>query len=112
RQEEAVADTQLEPGLEQRYLNGRFPEHVRLGDVVSLVVLVGVQQAKRLSASLAPVAIPPEGVEVVLNLIDHPGFTARSPERVPVKVFPGADSPLVAIDLEATEVGIHGLQLE
>ena len=105
-------ETRPEPGLEQRYLNGRFPEHVRLGDVVSLIVLVGVQQAERLSAALAPVEIPPEGVEVVLNLVDHPGFIARSPERVALRVFPGTDSPLAAFDLEATEVGVHGLQLE
>jgi pimeloyl-ACP methyl ester carboxylesterase len=109
---ETTADARPGQGLEQRYLNGRFPEHVRLGDVVSLVVLVGVQRAERLSAALAPVEIPPQGVEVVLNLIDHPGFTARSPERVTLKVFPGTDSPLVAFDLEATEVGVHGLQLE
>ncbi|MGH2984313.1 MAG: CHAT domain-containing protein, partial [Solirubrobacterales bacterium] len=108
----AAPDARPKPGLEQRYLNGRFPEHVRLGDVVSLIVLVGVQQAERLSAALAPVEIPPEGVEVVLNLVDHPGFTARSPERVALRVFPGTDSPLAAFDLEATEVGVHGLQLE
>ena len=112
RGEPGPIDVQREPGLEQRYLNGRFPKHVRLGDVVSLVVLIGVQQTERLSAALAPVAIPPEGVEVVLNLIDHPGFTARSPERVPITVYSGVDSPLVAFDLEATAVGVHALQLD
>jgi len=104
--------SELDQGLEQRYLNGRFPQVVRLGDVVSLVVRVGVQPAERLSAALAPVAIPPDGVEVVLNLVDHPGFVARSPERVPLTVFPGVDSAPAAFDLEASEAGVHALQLE
>jgi pimeloyl-ACP methyl ester carboxylesterase len=104
--------TEPEQGLEQRYLNGRFPQVVRLGDVVSLVVRVGVQPAERLSAALAPVAIPPDGVGVVLNLVDHPGFVARSPERVPLTVFPGADSAPAAFDLEASQSGVHTLQLE
>src|SRR4029077_13504486 len=55
RGEPGPIDVQREPGLEQRYLNGRFPKHVRLGDVASLVVLIGVQQTERLSAALAPV---------------------------------------------------------
>jgi hypothetical protein len=49
-----------EQGLEQRYLNGRFPQVVRLGDIVSLVVSIGVQPAARLSEALAPIAIPPK----------------------------------------------------
>jgi pimeloyl-ACP methyl ester carboxylesterase len=101
-----------EPGLEQRHLNGRFPQQVRLGDVVSLVVRIGLQPIDRLSAALAPIEVVPEGVEVVLNLVDHPGFIARSPERVPLKVFPGTDSAPAAFDLEATDVGVHTLQLE
>ncbi len=104
--------TQPEPGLEQRYLNGCFPQHIRLGDVVSLVARIGVQPIEQLSAALTPVEIPQEGVEVVLNLADHPGFSMRSPERVPLRIYPGTDSAPAAFDLEAREVGVYGLQLE
>jgi hypothetical protein len=51
-------------------------------------------------------------VQVVLNLVDHPGFVARSPERVPLTVFRGVGSAPAAFDLEASETGVHALQLE
>jgi len=101
-----------QPVLDQRYLAGRFPEHVRLGDTASLVAWIAVQTAERLSARLQPIAIPPAGVEIVLNLVDHPGFKARSPERMPLTVVAGKDSPPVSFDLAATTEGVHTLRLE
>jgi hypothetical protein len=104
-------ETTGEPGVEPRYLQGRFPERVRRGEVASLLVRLGVAAGDALSAALKPVAIPPEGLDVVLNLVDRAGFTLRSPERATLKVFPGRDSEWALFDLEATEPGVHTLQV-
>ena len=95
------------PGLEQRYLQGRFPESVRLGAVAPLVVRLGLQPTEQREAALKQFAVPAGGVEVVLTLVDHPGFTPRSPERATLTVVPGKDSDWALFDLEAAEEGVH-----
>jgi len=97
---------------EQRFLQGRFPERVRLGEDVTLLVRLGLQPGARLEAGLAPLAVPEAGLEVVLLLVDSSGFTLRSPERQAVHVVPRQDSSWAAFELQATGEGVHTLQVE
>ena len=69
------------PVPERRCLQGRFPERVRLGEEVTLLVRLGLQPGARLETKLAPLAVPEAGLEVVLLLVESTGFTLRSPER-------------------------------
>ena len=97
---------------ERRWLQGRFPERVRLGEEVSLLVRLGLQPGARLEAGLAPLAVPEAGLDVVLLLVDSPGFTLRSPERQVVRVVPRQDSDWAGFDLRAAREGVHTLQVE
>ena len=76
------------PVPEQRFLQGRFPERVRLGEEVSLLVRLGLRPGGQLEAGLRPVRVPEAGLKVVLLLVDSPGFILRSPERAVVQVVP------------------------
>jgi CHAT domain/Lecithin:cholesterol acyltransferase len=110
-----VAPTPVEPAApvpEQRFLQGRFPERVRLGEEVTLLARLGLQPGARLEAKLAPLAVPEAGLDVVLLLVDSPGFTLRSPERQVVHVVPRQDSSWAAFELQATGEGVHTLQVE
>ena len=100
------------PVPEQRFLQGRFPERVRLGEEVTLLVRLGLQPGARLEAGLAPLAVPEAGLDVVLLLVDSPGFTLRSPERQAVRVMPRQDSGWAAFELQATGDGVHTLRVE
>lgn len=55
----------MEPGAlaapEQRFLQGRFPERVRLGENVSLLVRLGLQPGERLEAGLRRCGCPRPG---------------------------------------------------
>ena len=110
-----VAPTPAEPAApvpEERFLQGRFPERVRLGEEVTLLVRLGLQPGARLEAGLAPLAVPEAGLEVVLLLVDSPGFTLRSPERQVVRVVPRQDSGWAAFELQAAGDGVHTLRVE
>jgi hypothetical protein len=100
------------PAPEQRFLQGRFPEQVRLGEEVSLLVRLGLQPGARLEARLAPLAVPEAGLAVVLLLVERPGFTLRSPERQVVDVVPRQDSSWAAFELQAIGEGVHTLRVE
>ncbi len=100
------------PIPERRFLLGRFPERVRLGQEVSLLVRLGLQPGARLEAGLRPLAVPEAGLDVVLLLVDSPGFTLRSPERQVVHVFPRQDSNWAGFELQAVRQGVHTLQVE
>ncbi len=97
---------------EQRFLQGRFPERIRLGDEVSLLVRLGRHPGPWLKAPLAPLAVPEAGLDVVLVLVERPGFTLRSPDRVVVRVAPRQDSNWASFELQATGPGVHSLQVE
>ena len=97
---------------ERRFLQGRFPERVRLGEEVTLLARLGLQPGARLEAKLAPLAVPEAGLDVVLLLVDSPGFTLRSPERQLVHVVPRQDSSWAAFELQATGEGVHTLRVE
>ena len=110
--ETAPAVLPAPPVPEQRFLQGRFPERVRLGEEVSLPVRLGLQPGERLAARLQPIAVPENGLDVVLLLVESPGFTLRSPERQVVHVVPRQDSNWAMFDLQATGEGVHTLQVE
>jgi hypothetical protein len=97
---------------EERLLQGRFPERVRLGEEVSLLVRLGLQPGARLEARLRQLVVPESGLDVVLLLIDSPGFTLRSPERQVVRVTPRQDSNWAGFELQAAREGVHTLQVE
>ena len=100
------------PVAEQRFLQGRFPERVRLGEEVSLLVRLGLQPGRPLEAALRPLTVPEGGLEVVLLLVESPGFILRSPERAVVQVVPRLDSNWAGFELQATREGVHTLQVE
>lgn len=100
------------PASEVRFLQGRFPERVRLGEGVSLLVRLGLEPGARLEAPLRPLAVPENGLDVVLLLVDSPGFTLRSPERQVVRVVPRQDSSWSGFELLAAREGVHTLQVE
>ena len=100
------------PVPERRLLQGRFPERVRLGEEVSLLVRLGLQPGGRLEAGLRPLAVPEAGLDVVLLLVESPGFTLRSPERAVVHVVPRQDSDWAGFELQAAREGVHTLQVE
>ncbi len=102
----------VQPVPEQRFLQGRFPERVRLGEEVTLLVRLGLQPGARLEAGLAPLAVPEAGLDVVLLLVGSLGFTLRSPERQVVRVVPRQDSSWAAFELQATGEGVHTLRVE
>ena len=108
----APADPVALPAPEQRFLQGRFPERVRLGEEVSLLVRLGLRPGGRLAARLRPVRVPEAGLEIVLLLVDSPGFALRSPERTVVQVSPRQDSNWASFELQATREGVHTLQVE
>lgn len=107
-----LAEPATSPVAEQRFLQGRFPEGVRLGEEVSLLVRLGLQPGTRLEAGLRPLAVPEAGLDVVLLLVDSPGFALRSPERQVVHVVARQDSSWAAFELQATGEGVHTLQVE
>jgi hypothetical protein len=100
------------PAAEQRFLPGRFPERVQLGDEVSLLVRLGLQPGARLEATLHPLLVPEAGLDVVLFLVDNPGFTLHSSERAVVHVVPRHDSNWAGFELQAARDGVHTLQVE
>lgn len=100
------------PVPEQRFLQGRFPERVRLGEEVSLLVRLGLRPGGQLEAGLRPVRVPEAGLKVVLLLVDSPGFILRSPERAVVQVVPRQDSDWASFELQAAREGVHTLQVE
>jgi hypothetical protein len=108
----ALAGDVVAPVPEQRFLQGRFPERVRLGEEVSLLVRLGLQPGARLEAGLRPLAVPEAGLDVVLLLVENPGFTLRSPERAVVHVIPRQDSNWAGFELQAARQGVHTLQVE
>ena len=108
----APAEPVALPVPEQRFLQGRFPERVRLGEEVSLLVRLGLRPGERLEAGLRPVRVPEAGLEIVLLLVDSPGFTLRSPERTVVHVSPRQDSNWASFELQATREGVHTVQVE
>jgi hypothetical protein len=110
--EPAPAELPASPVPEQRFLQGRFPERVRLGEEVSLPVRLGLQPGERLEARLRPLAVPENGLDVVLLLVQSPGFTLRSSERQVVHLVPRQDSNWAMFDLQATREGVHTLQVE
>jgi CHAT domain/FHA domain len=103
---------QHSPVAEQRFLQGRFPERVRLSEEVSLLVRLGLQPGAPLEAALRPLTVPAGGLEVVLLLVDSPGFTLHSPDRTVVHVVPRLDSNWAGFELQATREGVHTLQVE
>jgi hypothetical protein len=105
-------DKTAAPVPEQRLLQGRFPQRVRLGDEVSLLVRLGLWPGAPLEAPLRPLTVPADGLDVVILLVDSPGFTLRSPERTVVRVVPRQDSNWVSFELQATGEGVHTLQVE
>jgi len=97
--------------LEQRLLQGRFPEHVQLGDRTSLLVRLGLRPGTRLEAGLRPLAVPEAGLEVILLLVENPGFTLLSSERQAVHVVPRQDSSWAGFELQSVRPGVHTLQI-
>ena len=109
--EDGVApETIAEPLLEQRYLQGRFPERVRLGEVVSLLVRLGLSANDALSSRLKPFSVSSQGTDITLALLESPGFRPRS-QRAAIQVFPGRDSDWTLFDLEAVTEGVHTLRV-
>ena len=100
------------PTAEQPFLQGRFPERVRLDEEVSLLVRLGLQPGERLEAGLRPLAVHEAGLDVVLLLVESPGFTVRSPERAVVHVVPRRESDWAGFELRAAREGVHTLQVE
>lgn len=100
------------PAAERRFLQGRFPERVRLGEEVYLLVRLGLQPGAPLETALRPLTVPAGGLEVVLLLVEGPGFTLRSPEQAVVHVVPGLDSNWAGFELQATREGVHTLRVE
>ena len=103
---EAIAD----PVPEQRWLQGRFPERVRLGEVVPLLVGLGLAAGGQFSSRLAPVPVSPAGTDITLVLVESPGFRPRS-QRAALRVIPGRDSDWALFDLQAVTEGVHTLQV-
>ena len=100
------------PTAERRFLQGRFPERVRLGEDASLMVRLGLQPGAWLEAGLRPLAVPETGLEVVLLLVESRGFTLRSPKRAMVHVLPRQDSSWAGFELQAAQEGLHTLRVE
>jgi len=103
---EAIAD----PVLEQRYLQGRFPELVRLGETVSLLVRLGLSADEQFSSRIKPFPVSPQGTDITLVLLESPGFKPRS-RRAAIRLFPGRDSDWALFDLEAVTEGVHTLRV-
>ena len=100
------------PAAEQRFLQGRFPERVRLGEEVTLLVRLALQPGALMEAGLRPLAVPETGIEVVLLLVENLGFALRSPQRAIVHVIPRQDSSWAGFELQATGEGVHTLHVE
>lgn len=105
-----VRGTIAEPALEQRYLQGRFPERVRLGEVVSLLVRLGLSADEKFSSRLKAFSVSWQGTDITLALLESPGFKPRS-QRATIRVFPGQDSDWALFDLEAVTEGVHTLRV-
>ena len=98
-------------GIETRSLDARMPAQVALGEAATLMARLGVGEPEQWQATLAPFAVPAEGLDVALELVTHPGFDCRSPTRAVVRVFPGTPSTWTGFDLRAIAEGVHVLRV-
>ncbi len=110
RVRQAVPETFIEPALEQRDLQGRFPDRVRLGEVAQLAVRLNLAPDKEFPFRLEPVPVSARGTDITLALQASPGFKPRS-QRAAIVVFPGRDSDWVPFDLKAVKEGAHTVRV-
>jgi hydrogenase small subunit len=101
------APTAVEP--KQRYLRGRCPDQIRLGDIIPVEVRVDIRGGPR-SVALYPFDVPPQGAELTV-VIHCPGYRLHSPLRKPIHVPADGPSPWALFELEATIEGVHEIAL-
>jgi hypothetical protein len=93
-----------------RFLQGRFPERVRLKDRAGLQVRIALQPGSDQSAPLRQIMISPGGIDVLL-VLHAPRFTPLSDLYRKIHVPPTADSDWAVFELEAQQEGIHTLEV-
>lgn len=92
-----------------RYLQGRVPLRVKLGDHVPLQLRIALAPGD-LSAQLKDWVIPAGGIEVTLT-VHAPGFVLHSEMMQSVHVPQDADSEWRLFELEATAAGINAVEV-
>lgn len=93
---------------EKRFLHGRAPECVALGQVAALQVRLVIEPATGPNVALEPIEIPAEGADVVL-VLHHPGFEAVAPARRTVHLPPDGPSDWALFEVRARREGVHDL---
>lgn len=98
----------VQPTRFRRFLHGRAPERIALGEVASLQVRMVAEPTGGRNVELKPMDIPTNGVDILL-ILHHPGFEARSPVRCYVHLPPDGPSDWRLFEVEAGREGIHSL---
>jgi hypothetical protein len=93
-----------------RFLQGRFPQRVRLRARAGLQVRIALQPSSDQSVPLQQIMISPGGIDVLL-VLHAPGFTPLSDLHRKIHVPPTADSDWAVFELEAQQEGIHTLEV-
>lgn len=98
------------PPSRPRFLQGRFPPRVKLGDAVSLLARIGLDPGTDASAPLQDVTVPPEGLEAVL-ILNAPGFEIQGGNKRTLRIPLSSSSDWVHFDLKAVRPGVHSLEI-
>jgi hypothetical protein len=93
------------PPVRQRYLKGRCPESISVGEPFSLLASI-VLTAGPGSAVLKPFDVPSEGQDVLLAVY-APGLQLLGHQRMTVHVPADGDSEPVMFELRADEPGVR-----
>jgi CHAT domain-containing protein len=98
------------PTTRQRFLQGRFPTRVRLGDTVTLQARVALEASVERSVPLNDLVVPPEGLGVLL-VLHAPGFEILDGNQLSIRILPEAPSDWLPFSLKAVRSGIHAVEV-
>ncbi|GAA1852986.1 CHAT domain-containing protein [Asanoa iriomotensis] len=99
-------------GSAKRLLTGSIPARAPLGDEISLIVRVVLEDSPNLgpfASALAAFDVPPGGAELTVVLESRAGLAPVGPVQQRLLVPPVGDSAPVRFALRSTDVGLHPL---
>ena len=98
------------PPPQRRYLNAWFPETIRSGHRVPLLVRVSLHEAAAASTPLRPLPIPRRGIDLTLQ-VQAPGLVLLDPGTRTVRVTPEHDSDWAVFELQAVAAGVLAVRI-
>ncbi|MEV0719799.1 CHAT domain-containing protein [Asanoa sp. NPDC050611] len=96
----------------KRLLTGSVPARAALGDEISLIVRVVLEDSSNrgpFASALAPFDVSPAGTELTIVLESRAGLAPLGPVQQRLLVPPVGDSAPVRFAIRSTDVGLHDL---